>query len=429
MRGYIWEPEWCWPYESAWSIMEKFKYANAVTNNAFKKIFGLRSTSPEWNIMQGLYIYRRSNINESEFFKFFQIKDNHFSYLDVYRNNDFTQLFHKELHYCPKCMKLGYHSYLHQLSFTDSCPFHNEQLLCLKYKGNTVPYSIDLTPTGAYSVMQAREKQPAERYIDILPSKNLIDGIWQNTPDYIKIDDSPMHNIIFFNPSIEPSEPVKQIKYSTFKLVDTLSKDNRNIEYKPIFHLDTKSCVLEYNELLARSEAWFESKYQIFNRCNLECWFIAMLIDELIHKIDKDVLQKSISNMQRHKFYYKIDSEEYLQSAATVITAYIVTNARDLYEGVDNSIIYHYSTHNKVRRCVFSIFDIESYINNKCIIDYYIPFLIFVRLFNKLYEYIIIKLQADIELSFNYYSQSIDFNVPDYVIIRKDDCYKIFEIE
>lgn len=79
MRGYIWEPDWCWPYESAWSIIEKFKSANAVTNDAFKRIFGLRSTSPEWNMIQGLYIYRRSNLNENEFMKFFQIRNTHFS--------------------------------------------------------------------------------------------------------------------------------------------------------------------------------------------------------------------------------------------------------------------------------------------------------------------------------------------------------------
>ena len=106
--------------------MEKFKYANAVTNASFKKIFGLRSTSIEWNVIQSVYSYRRSNLNENDFFKFFQLKDNHFSYLDIFSTNDFTQVFHRELHYCPKCMKLGYHSYLHQLSFADSCPFHDE---------------------------------------------------------------------------------------------------------------------------------------------------------------------------------------------------------------------------------------------------------------------------------------------------------------
>lgn len=47
------------------------------------------------------------------------------------------------------------------------CPFHDEQLLILRYKDKAVPYSIDFTPTEAYSAMQAREKQPAKRYIDI----------------------------------------------------------------------------------------------------------------------------------------------------------------------------------------------------------------------------------------------------------------------
>lgn len=62
-------------------------------------------------------------------------------------------------------------------------------------------------------------------------------------------------------------------------------------------------------------------------------------------------------------------------------------------------------------------------------INNYIPYLIFTRLFNKLYEHIIIKLRANIELSFNYNNQSVDFNVPDYVIVRKDNCYEVFEIE
>lgn len=406
--------------------MEKFKYANAVTNDSFKKIFGLRSTSTEWNVMQSLYIYRRSNLNEIDFFKFFQLKDNHFSYLDVFRNNNFTQVFHKELHYCPKCMKLGYHSYLHQLSFADSCPFHDEQLLILRYKDKAVQYSIDFTPTEAYSAMQAREKQPAERYIDILPSKELIDGIWQIAPDNIKIDIFPVQKIIFFNPSIEPSETVKPIKNTTFKLINFLKKDTSNIEFKPFFYIDTKTCNFAFNELLARSADWFESKYMVFNKSNLEYWYIAMLIEELIQNIDKDILQKSISNMQRHQFYYKIDNEDYIKTASAVITAFIVTNARDLYEGVDNSIIYHFSTHTKIKRCTFSIFDIDSYINSKGVINKYIPFLIFGRLFGKLYEHIFSQLQANLNLSF-YYHNTFDFVIPDYVVAQRNHYYEIYE--
>lgn len=161
-----------------------------------------------------------------------------------------------------------------------------------------------------------------------------------------------------------------------------------------IFCIDTKTCNLEYNKLLKRSEEWFASKYQTFHISNLETWFIAMLIDELIQKIDEDVLQHSISNMKRHQFYYKVDIEDYLKAASAVITAYIVTNARDLYEGVDKSIIHHFSTHNKVNRCTFSIFDIDNYVNSKGVTDKYIPFFIFKHLFIKLYNHIFTMLKA-----------------------------------
>lgn len=237
-----------------------------------------------------------------------------------------------------------------------------------------------------------------------------------------------MHMILFFNPSIEPSEPVKSTKCFTLKLVDCLSKNKRNTGYKPVYYIDKKSTISEYNELLTRSEEWFASKYQSFHISNLETWFIAILIEDLIQNIDKDVLSYSISNMQQRQYYYKIDSEEYLKAATAVITAYIVSNARDLYEGIDNSIVYHYWTHNKLIRCTFSIFDIEKYINSKGIIDRYLPFLIFKRLFRKLYDHIFTVLQGDIDLSFNY-SKMTEFSVPDYIISKKENYYEIFEIE
>lgn len=144
--------------------------------------------------------------------------------MDIFSDNDFAQVFYKELHYFPKCMKFGYHSYLHQFSFADSCPFHDEQLLSLRYKNKAVSYSIDFTPSEAYCTMQAKEKQPAERYIEILSSKELIDGILQITPDIIKIDVPPVQKIIFFNPSTEPSESV--IPKKKYLQINRLLKKN-----------------------------------------------------------------------------------------------------------------------------------------------------------------------------------------------------------
>ena len=45
MARYLWKPQWTWPYESIWSILEKFKYANAATNDIFKAALNTKSTS------------------------------------------------------------------------------------------------------------------------------------------------------------------------------------------------------------------------------------------------------------------------------------------------------------------------------------------------------------------------------------------------
>lgn len=78
---------------------------------------------------------------------------------------------------------------------------------------------------------------------------------------------------------------------NTFKLIDFLKKDTCNIEFKLVFHIDTKTCDFEFNELLARCTEWFESQYQVFIISNLEFWFIAKLIIELILNIDINVLK------------------------------------------------------------------------------------------------------------------------------------------
>lgn len=56
------------------------------------------------------------------------------------------------------------------------------------------------------------------------------------------------------------------------------------------------------------------------------------------------------------------------------------------------------------------------------------PFYIFKRLFKKLHDHIFTILKSDVDLSFNY-SKMMVFNVPDYVILQKENYYEIYEIE
>ena len=92
MNRYLWKREWCWPYESAWSIIEKFKYANSISNDSLRTVISLRTSTSTMIFIEKLYIYRQSKFAEDDFFKFFQISPNHFDALNVFKVNDYNQL-------------------------------------------------------------------------------------------------------------------------------------------------------------------------------------------------------------------------------------------------------------------------------------------------------------------------------------------------
>lgn len=148
---YNWKSDWIWMYESIWCSIEKFKFSNELTS---LDIYKLTSASRRININ---YIYssiyastqyiKRENIvmlldkevfNESKN----QVKD----FLGpLYNDIDIEKYILYKWRYCPECIKVGYHSFLHQLNLFDKCIFHNINLetKCPSCK-NEQSYVIDL---------------------------------------------------------------------------------------------------------------------------------------------------------------------------------------------------------------------------------------------------------------------------------------------
>ncbi|WP_308635289.1 hypothetical protein [Paenibacillus silvisoli] len=128
-----WDPTWVNPFESHWSIIEKIKYANAITSLDFVRMYGTRNFKGKLrNQHKGL-------------FHFIGIDHNHLSeaistdlsmhtgyYLDKmtgmfsWVNTD--RLLRNEFTFCEDCLSMGYHSLLHQFIFINKCPFHLSDL-------------------------------------------------------------------------------------------------------------------------------------------------------------------------------------------------------------------------------------------------------------------------------------------------------------
>jgi hypothetical protein len=150
-----WNEEWKRAYESPWSLFEKLKYANQASNYDLRLIIGtqqlIEKKSKIINV-KDRNLTSLSGFSERKLEELFGVNlkvelESFFQYyISVLPNSKKTLLEQMKpiLSYCVSCIKKGYHSYLHQLSFIDSCPFHNQKLLskCDKCKAN-IPYRLN----------------------------------------------------------------------------------------------------------------------------------------------------------------------------------------------------------------------------------------------------------------------------------------------
>src|SRR4051794_35734908 len=134
---YTWNKNWVLPFESPWSILQKFQYANVLRDtDVFKTLGGERiqkKKSPLWSqIDRNLVDLNAFDDVRSKAFLDIQLKQLSEQY---YRNllgscdsNLISRFIQRVLYYCPECLNNGYHSIFHQFKLFDLCPFHNKVL-------------------------------------------------------------------------------------------------------------------------------------------------------------------------------------------------------------------------------------------------------------------------------------------------------------
>lgn len=147
---YTWNNKWILPYESIWSIVEKFKYSNSLTSRQFGKCIGAKKDRNTIFIYTSMYACNNS-IDKNLFIQvldkdvFYKVNSElQFLLGSIYNVPDLIKYMAKEWRYCPECIKLGYHSICHQLVFFNRCIIHNIEL---KTKcpacTNGLPYYIE----------------------------------------------------------------------------------------------------------------------------------------------------------------------------------------------------------------------------------------------------------------------------------------------
>ncbi|WCN36212.1 hypothetical protein [Aneurinibacillus uraniidurans] len=159
---YTWNPQWIFPCESPWGILEKFKLAN---NANVTDIFNTLGTEYVDSLkMRTSWSKKLRNLTTLEGFsdqKAHKILGNSFvsntknimtrmiSVLPHFLIGQNQKLIRENVAFCGKCMQWGYHSVLHQIKLFHICPFHPDQNLetkCLDCS-REIPYVLSNTHT------------------------------------------------------------------------------------------------------------------------------------------------------------------------------------------------------------------------------------------------------------------------------------------
>lgn len=136
---YTWRKEWIREYESPWSILEKFKYANAITNKDIYSILG--KTKDNGDLIKSQSKAHKSYITLDGFDENRVINtlgvnikqmnsSNLINILNMFfKNGSIKKYVQPFLNICPFCIKKGYHSIWHQIIFFNECFIHQSTFI------------------------------------------------------------------------------------------------------------------------------------------------------------------------------------------------------------------------------------------------------------------------------------------------------------
>lgn len=157
--AYSWENNWIWKFESIWCSLQKFKYANELTDiDIGRLIKASHYLEKKVYIYSSLYI-AKNRIERELLYKllekdvFEDLKQDFQEFLGpLYNDLDIKKYVVNKFRYCPICIEQGYHSIFHQLNFFNKCIFHNitletkcpicelENSYVVKYSGMDIGY-------------------------------------------------------------------------------------------------------------------------------------------------------------------------------------------------------------------------------------------------------------------------------------------------
>lgn len=421
MTNYLWRKEWLWPYESLWSIIEKFKYINVFTNVEISPLFELYCVTQNIQFEIRHYIYRYTSYNGNKVSNFFNIEVNHFSELRQLKYNEPTQYLNDCLYFCPQCIKYGYHSYFHQIKFLDTCIFHNINLCKAQDEDrNDFPFAILRGRREAYKSSCDTNNSLSKKFTNIPTARELVTYIWDKKyPEYM-FSASNYDTIRFIYSTEQQMQKTSSVAYIVAKEAFL----GHNIAMSPITTISFSKCNELYMDLVNKMQSWYEKRRLKYSQAKIPEWFFPNSLKKYVDENDPSLVNDWI----KLEYQQRAITPEHLRAIATIILLHKLVGIKNSFEAIEFTK-ERYNPRYQWRHCDISFNSIMLQKIDENEFSIYLSCFIFERIVNNMFFLILNKLRKE-KIKEVIFDLDVDFNslLPNYVILSQNNTYYIYEV-
>lgn len=310
---YTWKTKYILPYESKWSLREKFCFLNGYTYSLYKKA-NIGTLSSEYKVTNTCL----NQITTKEFIS---------PYIRI----------------CPKCMEYGYHSNIHQNLLYTNCYVHKD----ISLTETDIPYEISNIGNPLYEFFY-----PEGNICNIIKNDTLLKAIERTltrSGQQIKRIKILSYNIVSYNNIVIPYKSTQSqfqsiISNSTkivshVKLICKVEKNNLEKLWKELMfntmeniykaNLEERGYLNDYFTLegFIRHNMQEKEDKLIVRYCEFDALLMIDLIQEYIKSIGgKDYYRKYYLELQCTK-----TKKRYLKEIARIMAIYSITTSLSPY--------------------------------------------------------------------------------------------------
>lgn len=244
-KGFVWNEEWINSYISNWCIFERFKFANALSNNDILLIFGndkvkaVKLVSHVGEYLRSLISLDGIDENQTSDILGENLKSRNLFISRLLSpilgtDNLMYNITKDDIYYCPICIKNGFHSIFHQITLFKTCVFHPTETLkkscenCgeafnkyLLTKSSNPPFTCKC---GYYFLVNKNVKSIFKSWMDNFPIKD------KKLLELLNIYKNQNELPIMLHPTMRISQINKDSQSSTDLLIDFTKNLYLNVE-------------------------------------------------------------------------------------------------------------------------------------------------------------------------------------------------------